>query len=209
MKHIWICGLSTLILLTACGGSDDAGGSGGAGGGGGASGAGGSGGTVSTGCPGDTKAAVGQACAVEGKSCSDCNDPCVACTLLKCTGGKWEEVVVPPDPTQCTDSGSKDWCGGETNLLCKSDEFCDLPSNAQCGLVTNTGYCKPKPANCTDDCPGVCGCDGKQYCNECQAQSAGVDTDPLGTCGDAGAADAGDAGAGDAAADSANDATTD
>ena len=27
---------------------------------------------------------------------------------------------------------------------------------------------------CTTDCPGVVGCDGNTYCNECEANKAGV-----------------------------------
>jgi hypothetical protein len=27
---------------------------------------------------------------------------------------------------------------------------------------------------CLQDCPGVVGCDGKQYCNECIANSQGI-----------------------------------
>lgn len=30
------------------------------------------------------------------------------------------------------------------------------------------------PGICTQDCPGVCGCDGKTYCNECIANSKGI-----------------------------------
>ena len=35
-------------------------------------------------------------------------------------------------------------------------------------------YEKYKNAMCTADCPGVKGCDGKQYCNECEANSRGI-----------------------------------
>ena len=27
---------------------------------------------------------------------------------------------------------------------------------------------------CTQDCPGITGCDGKEYCNECIANSHGI-----------------------------------
>jgi hypothetical protein len=30
---------------------------------------------------------------------------------------------------------------------------------------------------CTTDCPGVIGCDGKTYCNECEANKLGVAVD--------------------------------
>jgi hypothetical protein len=30
---------------------------------------------------------------------------------------------------------------------------------------------------CTTDCPGVVGCDGKTYCNECEANKLGVAVD--------------------------------
>ena len=35
-------------------------------------------------------------------------------------------------------------------------------------------YNAHKNDNCTTDCPGVMGCDGKSYCNECVANRNGI-----------------------------------
>jgi hypothetical protein len=39
------------------------------------------------------------------------------------------------------------------------------------------------PGICTQDCPEVCGCDGKTYCNECIANSKGIRIVSEGPCG--------------------------
>lgn len=35
---------------------------------------------------------------------------------------------------------------------------------------------------CTQDCPQVCGCDGKTYCNTCIANSKGIVVEHEGPC---------------------------
>lgn len=35
---------------------------------------------------------------------------------------------------------------------------------------------------CTMDCPGVCGCDGKTYCNDCIARQHGIPRTTPGPC---------------------------
>jgi len=37
---------------------------------------------------------------------------------------------------------------------------------------------------CTQDCPGVCGCDGETYCNECIANSVGISVVSHSPCDD-------------------------
>ncbi len=39
------------------------------------------------------------------------------------------------------------------------------------------------PGICTQDCPGVCGCDGETYCNECIANSMGISVVSDSPCG--------------------------
>lgn len=38
------------------------------------------------------------------------------------------------------------------------------------------------PGICKQDCPEVCGCDGKTYCNECIANSKGIRIVSEGPC---------------------------
>jgi hypothetical protein len=86
-----------------------------------------------------------------------------------------------------TDAGGE-MCGGFASLRCAEPDltFCDYEAKATCGQMDATGTCTPRPDTCTKDCPGVCGCDGKFYCNECEAHRAGTDDVPSGTCSDAG-----------------------
>ncbi len=40
------------------------------------------------------------------------------------------------------------------------------------------------PGICPQDCPGVCGCDGETYCNECIANSSGIAVESYSPCSD-------------------------
>ena len=133
-----------------------------------------------------------------------CSDPCQHCNILRCESGKWVRMESFPAPN-CGDSGKSDAadggssdsggadasdsgasdassdaadgggkaCGGKKGLTCSKDEYCDFANN--CGAGDALGVCKKRPQGCTADCPGVCGCDGKFYCNACGAAAAGID----------------------------------
>ncbi len=81
-------------------------------------------------------------------------------------------------------------CGGIASIPCPDPDvtFCDYDDKEDCGMGDIMGVCTPRPGNCTEDCPGICGCDGIFYCNACKAHQAGKDTLPegTGTCMEAG-----------------------
>jgi len=74
------------------------------------------------------------------------------------------------------------YCGGIADIGCPDPdtEYCTLG----CPGGDRLGLCLPRPTDCSQDCPGVCGCDGKFYCNACEAHRAG--TNEGGACSDAG-----------------------
>ncbi len=60
-------------------------------------------------------------------------------------------------------------------MFCRSDQWCSTCGFGQCAA-------RPDPSVCLLDCPGVCGCDTKQYCNDCLANAAGVARWRVGPC---------------------------
>lgn len=72
-----------------------------------------------------------------------------------------------------------------TNNDCLSDEYCHRDGHC---VVTGAvaGQCKPRPklALCPDydHCPDVCGCDGKTYCDACEAHAMGVSVATKAAC---------------------------
>lgn len=61
---------------------------------------------------------------------------------------------------------------------CGFDQVCVFEP----GVCSGPGACAPAPSGCEDDCPGVCGCDGMTYCNECYALTAGVNIASFAPC---------------------------
>ncbi|HOU54710.1 MAG TPA: hypothetical protein PLQ97_12340 [Myxococcota bacterium] len=106
-----------------------------------------------------------------------------------CIQGLCREACGVPCGDQVCDS-----LAGESPLSCSNDcplvvpcmgnEDCD-PS-AWCardaGQCTDPGTCQPRPTICSRIYQPVCGCDGQDYQNACQASAAGVAVRTGGTC---------------------------
>ncbi len=85
-------------------------------------------------------------------------------------------IFMPGNPP---DGGGKT-CGTILGLTCDATSYCDF--GGTCGGGDQGGVCRTRAQACTADCPGVCGCDGKFYCNACSAQALGVDVSTSRTC---------------------------
>ncbi len=73
-------------------------------------------------------------------------------------------------------------CGGIAGFTCSDpNAFCKFPINT-CKLADNMGVCTPKPKSCLTVVMQVCGCNGKTYGNDCEADVAGVSVDYTGAC---------------------------
>jgi predicted secreted protein len=63
-------------------------------------------------------------------------------------------------------------------VACNAGEFCSYTLANICGRADATGTCAVQPTSCPVGCPAPanqpCGCDGQKYCNECEANKAGV-----------------------------------
>ena len=83
--------------------------------------------------------------------------------------------------------GSGVACGGLAGSSCEPTEFCDYTANT-CGAGDGAGSCKTRPTVCPlGETPQIagqayCGCDGKVYTGECDANRAGTDINANGSC---------------------------
>jgi hypothetical protein len=171
------CGGNTESDRAGTGGSNSAGTAGTGGAIGGTPGSGGAtGGTGNAGGSGGIDCS--QAGCAQAPMCDvGCTDPCGCCPCaegdvihvdggsLVCHGGCYSFIA---------DDAGSGFCGGLIGAQCPADSWCDLPNG--CGFPDAPGQCKKKPLGCDADCPGVCGCDGNFYCNECVANAQGIDT---------------------------------
>ncbi len=99
-------------------------------------------------------------------------------------------------------------CGpGGAVASCATGSFCRYTEGQYCGEVSGPGECAEQPTVCTKEWAPVCGCDARNYSNDCVAHSHGVSIRHRGLCQDAAQSAAGAVGASCGIASSAKCAT--
>jgi hypothetical protein len=77
------------------------------------------------------------------------------------------DAPVPPDGTTMVTR-----CGTRGLPPCPMGQFCNFPPRAMCGATDLGGTCETPPMMCSRDMRPVCGCDGHDYTNPCEAARA-------------------------------------
>lgn len=95
--------------------------------------------------------------------CVDCDGEMACSTTSVCPPRRCD----PPRDASVPDAS----VGCALSSECDDTDYCAPGVGAICAIP---GECTARPTSCTDDCPMVCGCDGMDYCNACQAAAAGV-----------------------------------
>lgn len=106
--------------------------------------------------------------------------------------------VSPRQSGQCsaTPGAAVGTCGpGGAAAACSEGFFCQYSEAQYCGEQSGPGECERKPTVCTKEWAPVCGCDGRNYSNDCVAHSHGASIRHRGLCQDSAQAPAGAAGA--------------
>ena len=104
---------------------------------------------------------------------------------------KWRALILltlsfktmPTTAQSASTACTVDSQGGPIGTPCDSGDFCQLASGTcQTFAAQFSGTCQTTPVTCQPISSPVCGCDGNDYANECEAHSIGVNVAYAGEC---------------------------
>lgn len=82
----------------------------------------------------------------------------------------------------CPEPPTGQTCGTRGAGPCPGSQVCIHPVGANCGRADHPGSCQVQPNACAQIFDPVCGCDGRNYSNECAANQHGISVDYPGEC---------------------------
>jgi hypothetical protein len=136
-------------------------------------------------------------CSTFGDCCDDyeaeCTEPSCDPTLIcgqamTCVDGQWYPTTC--GPANCdwpmgpcdTEPPEPQHCGGFAGLTCDGGLYCHYEQADYCGYADAMGTCQDPPEACAEIYSPVCGCDGQNYSNACEANAAGTSAKQAGDC---------------------------
>lgn len=127
-------------------------------------------------------------CQPKPELCGEIFAPVCGCddqTYENACAARREGVSVASEGPCAGDPSSGTVCGGFTagpQVECPAGEFCRFALGDICGAADATGICSTPPEACDTVLAPVCGCDGRSYGNECEANAAGTSAAASGEC---------------------------